>query len=150
MVLESLQQRTAPQDGKVELQHSTTRPQALAQALAPGVSLGGALVVPPRHWALVPGPTKAQQGLVVPWLMEIHQGSCSCSCHVCVCCVNQHYVAEDFERVRDHSRPILLRAHEVAILKLLFVCRRQLLGSEGAAEWRGLLGERCRDRDWRN
>ena len=53
---------------------STTRPQALAQALAPRLALvgclGGALV----GLALAQGSTKARQGLVVPWLMETHQG----------------------------------------------------------------------------
>ena len=52
----------------------TTRPQALAQALAPRLALvgclGGALV----GLALAQGSTKARQGLVVPWLMETHQG----------------------------------------------------------------------------
>ena len=56
------------QDGR------TTRPQALAQALAPRLALvgclGGALV----GLALAQGSTKARQGLVVPWLMETHQG----------------------------------------------------------------------------
>ena len=56
------------------LEAFTTRPQALAQALAPRLALvgclGGALV----GLALAQGSTKARQGLVVPWLMETHQG----------------------------------------------------------------------------
>ena len=39
--------------------YHTTRPQALAQALALLLALVGALVVPPRHSALAQGSTKA-------------------------------------------------------------------------------------------
>ena len=52
----------------------TTRPQALAQALAPSLALVVCLGGPWWDLAMAQGTTKARQGLVVPWLMETHQG----------------------------------------------------------------------------